>query len=170
MPEGAPFALLPIERGDVTSGFDCGAAELNRYLAAFAFQNHQAHSTFTCVAAAPDGSIAGYYSITCTAIPHDEAAERLRKGLARHPIGMLLLARLAVDLRFRGRGVGAQLLRHAFLLTVQTAGQVGCRGLLVDAKDDSAAAFYRHHGLTPLPGNSHRLFVLTKDIARLIAA
>jgi hypothetical protein len=82
--------------------------------------------------------VRGYYSLAAGSVTHDEATERVKKGLARHPIPVILLARLAVDVSLQGKGVGPALLKDALLRVASAADTVGARALLVHAKDDNA--------------------------------
>ena len=91
----------------------------------------------------------------------------MKKGLARHPVPILLLARLAVDLRFQGAGLGRQLVRDAALLTIRISKVAGIRALVVDAKDERARRFYERLNFEAFPANPLRLFVLTKDLLSL---
>ena len=81
---------------------------------------------------------------------------------------MLLLARLAVDRRFQGQGLGAELLRDAMLRAISVSDQVGVRGVLVHAKDDAARRFYERFDFEPLPGNELHLVMLMKDLKRIV--
>src|ERR1051326_4176503 len=135
MPEFLAETPRPLQSSDPVAGFDCGVEELNRYLQRFAWMNQQANAAVTYVAM-QQGVIAGFYTIVAASAEHGQAPERLKKGLARHPIPVLLLARLAVDVRFRGAGLGSQLLRDAALLTVRISKVAGIRALVVDAKDN----------------------------------
>ena len=155
-----PRPLLP---GDPVARFDCGVEELNRYLHRFAWMNQQANAAVTYVAVR-DGIIAGYYSLAAAAIQNEESPERLKKGLARHPIPVLLLARLAVGRRFQGAGIGGQLLRDAALNAVNVSKLAGIRALVVDAKDERAREFYERFNFQPFPAYPLRLYVLTKDL------
>jgi GNAT superfamily N-acetyltransferase len=163
MPEFLAETPRPLQSGDPVADFDCGVEELNRYLQRFAWMNQQANAAVTYVAV-KEGIITGYYTIVAGCAEHAEAPERLRKGLARHPIPVLLLARLAVDLRFRGTGLGTQLVREAALLTLQLSKVAGVRALVVDAKDDRTQRFYERLNFERFPANPLRLFVLTKDL------
>ncbi len=95
---------------------------------------------------------------------HENAAERLTKGMPRLDIPAVLLARLAVDSAVQGRGLGAWLLRDAMLRTVAVSNEVGIRALLVHAIDDSARAFYTRFGFEPSPTDRHNLQIIIKDI------
>lgn len=85
----------------------------------------------------------------------------------RHPVPVMLLARLAVDRREQGGALGAAMLRDAIARTLQVSEEVGVRALLVSATNPAAAAFYEHFGFEPLPGDPLRLFLLHKDMRRL---
>jgi GNAT superfamily N-acetyltransferase len=167
MPEFLAETPRPLQSSDPVAGFDCGVEELNRYLQRFAWMNQQANAAVTYVAM-QQGVIAGFYTIVAASAEHGQAPERLKKGLARHPIPVLLLARLAVDVRFRGAGLGSQLLRDAALLTVRISKVAGIRALVVDAKDNRARRFYEKFNFEPFPTNPLRLFVLTKDLLPLV--
>jgi GNAT superfamily N-acetyltransferase len=166
MPEFLAETPRPLLSRDPVADFDCGVEELNRYLQRFAWMNQQANAAVTYVAM-KQGAIAGYYTIVAASAEHVEAPERLKKGLARHPIPVILLARLAVDLRFRGAGLGKQLVREAALLTAKLSKLTGIRALVVDAKDERARMFYEKLNFEPFPANPLRLFVLTKDLLSL---
>jgi predicted N-acetyltransferase YhbS len=86
------------------------------------------------------------------------------KGLAAHPVPVILLARLAVDVNERGKGLGAGLLKDALLRAVQAADIIGCRAVMVHAKDDAARAFYGRFGFEASRDDPFRLFLLMKDV------
>jgi GNAT superfamily N-acetyltransferase len=147
--------------------FDCGREELNRYLRRFAWQNQQAGAAQTYLGLVRDAVI-GYYTLAVGQVSREEAPERLTKGLARHPVPMMLLARLAVDRRRQGQGVGKALLKDAMLRTLQAAGIAGIRAFAVHAKDEEARRFYLKFDFLPSPSDPMHLFVLLKDVRKLI--
>jgi GNAT superfamily N-acetyltransferase len=148
--------------------FDCGRVELNRYLQRFAWQNQQAGAAQTYVGVAGE-VLVGYYSLAVGHVTLGDAPARLTKGLAKHPIPIMLLARLAVDRRWQGQGVGRALLRDAMQRTVQAADIAGIRAFAVHAKDDEARRFYEHFDFIPSPTDPMHLFVMLKDVRRIIA-
>jgi GNAT superfamily N-acetyltransferase len=150
-------------------GFDCGREELNRYLLRYAWLNQQAGAAQTYVGLVED-AIIGYHTLAVGQVSREEAPERLTKGLARHPIPIMLLARLAVDRRWHGRGAGKALLRDAMRRTLQAADIAGIRALAVHAKDDDARNFYEKFDFIPSPTDPMHLFVLLKDLRRIIGA
>ena len=149
-------------------GFDCGREELNRYLSRYAWANQQAGAAQTYVGLVGD-AVVGYYTLAVGQITRDEAPERLTKGLARHPVPVMLLARLAVTLNFKGQGVGKALLRDAMQRTLQAADIAGIRAFGVHAKDDDAKRFYEKFDFIPSPVDPMHLFVLLKDVRRIIS-
>jgi GNAT superfamily N-acetyltransferase len=89
--------------------------------------------------------------------------------LARHPVPIMLLARLAVDRRWQGQGVGKALLKDAMQRTLQAAEIAGIRAFAVHAKDEEARSFYQKFDFIPSPTDPMHLFVLLKDVRRMIS-
>jgi GNAT superfamily N-acetyltransferase len=149
-------------------GFDCGREELNRYLLRYAWANQQAGAAQTYVGLVED-AVVGYHTLAVGQVTREEAPERVIKGLARHPVPIMLLARLAVDRRWQGLGVGKALLKDAMQRTVQAADIAGIRAFAVHAKDEEARRFYQKFDFIPSPTDPMHLFVLLKDIRRVIS-
>jgi GNAT superfamily N-acetyltransferase len=149
-------------------GFDCGREELNRYLQRYAWANQQAGAAQTYVGLVGD-AVVGYYALAVGQVTREEAPERLTKGLARHPVPIMLLARMAVDRRWQGQGIGKALLRDAMQRTVQAADIAGIRAFAVHAKDEEARNFYQKFDFIPSPTDPMHLFVLLKDVRRIIS-
>jgi len=154
-----------LRREHAIEGFDCGREQLNRYLLRYAWQNQQAGASQTYVGVLGD-TIIGFYTLAVGQVTHAEAPERLTKGLARRPVPIMLLARLAVDRRWHGQGVGKALLRDAMDRTLQAANIAGIRAFAVHAKDEEARRFYEHFDFVPSPADPMHLFVLLKDVRR----
>lgn len=164
LPLTSPVAIA---RGHDLSAFDCGIPALNDYLRKHALANHQNESARTYVA--PRGCrVVGYYSLAAGSVRPEQAPGRVTKGLARHPVPVILLARLAVDRAERGQGLGKGLLKDALLRASQAADLIGCRAVLVHAKDDAAKAFYAKFDFTPSPTDELHLYLLMKDIRRYV--
>ncbi len=151
-----------------TQSFDCGAAPLNHFLQRYALANQANGSARTFVTVA-QAQVFGYYSLAAASVEHAAVPPRVSKGLARHPIPMLLLARLAVDVRAQGRGVGRSLLQSVLLKYLRACEVIGCRALMVHAKDDVAVRFYQSYGFEPSPVDAFHLYLLTKDIRKTLA-
>ena len=158
-----PLHIEKLQRTHAIEEFTCGQPELDRFLIRHALQAQQANSSQTYLGLR-DQTIIGYYTIVAGEVRHTDAPERVVKGMPRHPIPLLLLARLAVHREWQGRGIGAGLLLDALGRTLQVADVIGVRALAVHAKDSSAAAFYRHFGFVPSPTDNRHLYMLIKDI------
>jgi GNAT superfamily N-acetyltransferase len=147
-------------------GFDCGREELNRYLLRYAWMNQQAGAAQTYVGLVGE-AVVGYYTLAVGQVARDAAPERLTRGLARHPVPIMLLARLAVAVSAQGQGIGKALLRDAMQRTLQAADIAGIRAFAVHAKDEGARAFYERFDFIPSPVDPMHLFVLLKDVRRI---
>ena len=158
-----PLKIEKLQRSHKLDDFDCGQEALNRFLIRHALQNQQAEASQTYVALADD-KVVGYYTLVVGEVAFESAHERLTKGLARHPVPIMLLARLAIAVDWQGKGLGSGLLKDAMQRTVQAADIAGIRAFAVHAKDDEAKSFYEHFGFTPLPSDPYHLFRLLKDI------
>jgi GNAT superfamily N-acetyltransferase len=139
------FAIEKLARHHAVEKFDCAQEALNRFLARFALSSQQANASQTYLGLA-DATVVGFYTLVVSEVAYEDAPQRLVKGLARHPVPLMLLARLAVGALWQGRGIGAGLLKDAMRRTVRVADIVGIRALAAHAKVDRARAFYAHFG------------------------
>lgn len=151
-------APRPLSDADLLTGFDSGVASLDLWLIRTARRAQRGHTAETYVVVNSDAQIvAGYYCLSASSV-----ARALANGwLARNtpdPIPVILLGRLAVDSRYQGIGLGASLLRDAANRATQASRILGARALLVDAIDETAAAFYRKHMFEPFAENPLRLY------------
>lgn len=153
-------------RGDhPLEAFDCGQPDLNCWLIKHARQSQSSNSAQTYVGVV-DGVVVGYYSLAAGQLEYSDAPERIQKGLARHPVPIMLLARLAVHSEWQKRGVGRALIKDAVLRTLQAADLAGIRALAVHAKDDAARRYYEQFDFVASPTDPLHLFVLLKDIRK----
>jgi len=155
-----------LARTHLVDMFDCGEEPLNRFLSRYAFQNQQANASQTYIGLSGEDVI-GFYTLVVGEVLYDGAPERLTKGLARHPVPIMLLARLAVSLSWQGKGVGGGMLRDAILRSLQAADIAGIRAVTVHAKDHNARAFYERYGFIQSPTDPLHLYVLVKDLRNL---
>lgn len=148
--------------------FDCGLDALNRFLQKHALQNQHSGGSQTYVGLA-DGTVIGYYALAVGSVEQEHVPERVKKGLAKHSIPIMLLARLAVDLHWQKQGVGAALLKDAMLRTLQAADIAGIRAVVVHAKDETARRFYERFDFLPSPTDPLHLFMLLKDVRKIVS-
>lgn len=161
-------AVQKLDASHEVDAFDCGKEPLDRFLQRHALVNQKAGSAQTYVVCRGEQRVAGYYSLAVGAVEHADAPGRVGKGLARHPIPVMLLARLAIDRAEQGKGLGKALLKDALLRTAQAADIAGIRTLLVHAKDDEARAWYEQFDFEPSPTDPYHLFLLMKDLRALL--
>jgi GNAT superfamily N-acetyltransferase len=149
--------VVPLESSHDRTQFDCGVEPLNAYLKQYALQNQKkgiVRNYVTC-----RGSlVVGYYSLAYGSVAQADAPPVLTKGIGKYPIPLMILARLAVDVREKGRGLGKALLKDAVLRTLQAAEIAGLKAIFVQAKDQAAQQFYAKHGFLPSPGDPLHLF------------
>jgi len=157
----------PLTAAQDVRAFDCGKQELTEWLRRYALQNQQAGAARVYVVHRK-GRVVGYYALAAGSVEPEEAPERVRKGLARYPIPVILLARLAVDVSARGQGLGAGLLKDALSRSASAADEIGARAVLIHAKDDEAQVFYRHFDFEPSPTDPLQLFLLMKDLRAIL--
>lgn len=153
--------------GDGVDRFDCGQPALNQFLQRFALVNQKANSALTYVCCC-NGEVVGFYSLAVGCVDPEAAPNRVLKGLARHPVPVMILARLAVDQTCQRQGLGRALLKDALLRTAQAADIAGIRALLVHAKDEAARQWYESWGFESSPTDPFHLFLLLKDLKALL--
>lgn len=162
----APQPLAVHHRVD---GFDCGKPALTDWLLRHARQAQGSGSARTFVAC-DDDCVAGSFSLTVGQIHTLGAPERIRRGMGQYPIPLVILARLAVDRSYQGRGLGFSLLQDAVRRAIAVAEHAGIRALLTHPIDAQADAFYRRFGFESTPGNDRQLILLLKDARRIASA
>ena len=152
---------------DQVDAFDCGQAALNQFLQRYALVNQKANSAQTYVCCQGD-VVVGFYSLVVGSVDPQVAPSRVMKGLARHPVPVMILARLAVDKEHQRKSLGQALLKDALLRTAQAADIAGIRRLLVHVKDDMARRWYETWEFEPSPTDSYHLFLMLKDLKNLL--
>lgn len=161
-------AVRKLAATDQVDAFDCGQAALNQFLQRYALVNQKAGSAQTYVCCRDD-VVVGFYSLVVGSVDPEAAPSRVMKGLARHPVPVMILARLAVDTQHQRKGLGQALLRDALLRTAQAADIAGIRCLLIHAKDDAARRWYESWEFEPSPSDPYHLFMMIKDINGLLS-
>lgn len=153
------------------AAFRCRSAEQTEWLARYARQSTASGTTRVFVVTEHDADrIVAYYGWCMAHVQHSDASARLQKGAGRYPQPVALLARLAVDINYEGRGLGAGLLQDVFARLIELSERIGCRGLLVHSESAQARDFYLH--LVPefelSPSDPMHLVLLMKDIRRTL--
>ena len=165
--------LSPVEllgRNHRTEEFDCGRhPALSEWLKRYVLINQQNDAARTYVVHRAN-YVVGYYSLAAASVEKHEAPARIAKGLASHPIGMVLLARLAVAKSEQGSGLGKALLKDALRRACHAADTISARAVLVHAIDAEARAFYEHFGFEASPTHELHLMLLMKDVRAAIKA
>lgn len=159
----------PLSKAHLLGDFDCGKPLLNTWLTQHALQAQGSGSAKTYVVSR-DFRVLGYFSLTVGQVNTHEAPERVRRGMGRYPIPVVILARLAVDLGWQGRGLGVGMLQDAIRRTFNIADQAGIRALLTHPLDEDAESFYRRFGFVSSPVSRRQLLLLLKDAKKYLAA
>ncbi|MDT8369519.1 MAG: GNAT family N-acetyltransferase [Longimicrobiales bacterium] len=141
-----------LARDDDRSGFSCGQADLDRFFEHYAGQNQfKLHLAVTWVAVV-EGRIVGFATVAASSIERAGVPiPRLRGRMPAYPLPVLRLARLGVETRAQGLGIGKALLRHVLALAVEQRDRLGCVGIVTDAKPE-AVSFYQSLGFVPVAG------------------
>ncbi len=170
-PTDAPWRIIPLDSAvHDRAAFSCGAPELDRYIREQASQD--ARRDFARVfVALRDGTpdVRGYYSLSAASFQRADLPADQARRLPRYPVPAALLGRLAVDAGARGEGLGAFLLMDALNRVVLATQTLAVHAVIVDARDDAAAAFYRKYGFIPFAGTGMQLFLPMATIRRVAA-
>jgi GNAT superfamily N-acetyltransferase len=153
---------------DAVESFDCGQPALNQFLHRYALVNQRSNSAQTYVSC-HSGRVVGFYSLAVGSVDPATATPRVTKGTAQHPVPVMILARLAVDLQHQRAGLGKALLKDALMRTAQAADIAGIRALLVHAKDELAGQWYRNWEFEPSASDPFHLYLLMKDLKALVS-
>ena len=164
------ITVEPLGRQHDRTAFHCGADALDRYLKQQARQDADKRVAAPFVAVRPpDTRVLGYYTLSASVLTLTELPEELARKLPRYPqLPVTLLGRLAVDQSTQGQGLGEHLLLDALNRSLVHADRISAMAVIVDAKDENAASFYRHYGFIPLQAQPSRLFVPMRSIAQLL--
>jgi GNAT superfamily N-acetyltransferase len=156
---------VPLEARHRTESFRSGVLSLDEWLHKHAFQSHRSGGSRVFVTTETDLDVAGYYALAAGAVMPREAAARLVRGLAANqPVPVVLLGRLAVEVRHQGQHLGRSLLLDAMTRVVEAGELIGIRALLVHAIDSAAREWYAQFGFERSPTNPLHLLLLMKDL------
>jgi len=155
---GAPFRLALLDATHDRTAFNCGSAQLDRYVREQVTQDVRRRVATCFVALTDERRIAGYYTLASSSVPLSDLPIETAKKLPRYPtVPAVRLGRLAVDQTFKGQGLGGALLADA--IDRAAGAEIAAYAVIVNAKEEVAVAFYRHHGFIALPDSPLTLFL-----------
>lgn len=163
MPEAALTGPEKLSRHHELDFFTCGVESLDHWLKRFAYANQQSDLTTTYVVHRKN-KVVGYYALTAGSMSREDAPQRVAKGAPNHPLGVVLLARLAVHESEKGVGLGRALLKDALLRAAAAADIIAVRAVVVHALNEDARRFYLRFDFEPSPSHPLHLILLMKDI------
>ncbi|HEY5338319.1 MAG TPA: GNAT family N-acetyltransferase [Rhizomicrobium sp.] len=158
-----PYALRAAH--DV-SAFDCGKDALTDWIRHRA-KKSEARGARTFVVCETANRVVGYYALAAGAVERARSPSSLSRNMP-DPIPVIVLARLAVDQAWSGKGIGGGLLKDALKRALAVSQNVGARAMLVHAIDDDAVAFYQQYGFRPFPSETRTLFLPLEHVAAVI--
>jgi GNAT superfamily N-acetyltransferase len=163
--------VVALQKAHERAAFDCGSEDLNRYLREQARQDADRRVAAAFVLTQPgSATVLGFYTLSASLIPVQELPAGLLKRLPRYPrLPVTLLGRLAVDKTAGGQGTGEFLLVDALRRSLEASRHIAAMAVIVDAKDERAASFYRHFDFLPLQQTPLRFFLPMTQIAKLLA-
>lgn len=167
---GGVWSFVPLSRAHDRASFRCGVEALDEFLKSGARQNAEAGISRTIVAVRSGSTaISGFYTVRMGEVQFDLLPADERKRLPRYPVPVVHLARLAVDLRERGKGLGAELLVDAFARALRSTSEIAAAGVEVVAKDDEARAFYAKFGFKSLRDRQLHMYISMKVVRAAFA-
>ena len=170
-PQQRKFVIEPLGTKHDRAAFSCGVPAMDAYLRKQARQDLKKRVAAPFVIT-PDGeTIAGYYTLSQYAVQLEAVPDDFAKRLPKYPmVPATLIGRLAVDSEFRGQGLGEKLLMDALKRSLRLSKELASAAVVVDAKDDAAAAFYKKYGFIEFPKIERRLFLAMGTVAQLFEA
>lgn len=163
---GPPFRIEPLGQKHERAFFNSASPALDSYFRERVRRDIERHVATCFVAVDEDDRVAGFYTLSSSSILLDSLDPDLAKRLPRYPtVPVTLLGRLAVAVHARGMGLGATLLLDALERSARAQKEIASFAVVVDAKDEAAANFYRHYHFRELTGN--RLFLPMAEVVRL---
>jgi len=163
-----------LEEQDQVELFNCGDEPLNNYLRRHAWSNQEKSSigvTYVAIDEAAPRTVLGYFTLATASVPREAFPKKYVRGLPPYDLPLILLARLAVDRRFSGKGLGHFLISEAFRISLRVAEDVGCRGVLADVYRDRIT-WYARYGFVALEGSApdgpQRMFLDIRTIRRAL--
>lgn len=156
-----PYQIRPLDASTNTAGFQCGSEPLDNYIRRYASQDMRRNVARVFVATPENNpqQLAGFFTLSAGSMSCSSLPALLARKLPRYPVPVALIGRLAVHTKFQGKGLGSILLADACQRISQASTVLAVAGIVVDAKDDEAIAFYQHFGFIPLQGQADRMML-----------
>lgn len=155
------YQIRPLDASINTANFQCGREPLDDYIRRYASQDVRRNvaRVFVAVLADTPQHLAGFFTLSAGSVSCSSLPASLARKLPRYPVPVALIGRLAVDVKFQGKGLGSILLADACQKVSQASAVLAVAGIIVDAKDEQAIAFYKHFGFVPLQGQTDRMML-----------
>lgn len=155
------YQIRPLDAAVDVATFQSGSSPLDEYIRRYASQDVRRNVARVFVATPEDDHrlLAGFFTLSACSVSCSNLPESMARKLPRYPIPVALIGRLAVDAAFQGKGLGSILLADACQKVAQASSVLAVVGIIVDAEDEAASAFYQHFGFTSLLGQPERLIM-----------
>lgn len=155
------YRIRPLDSSIDTASFQCGIKPLDDYIRRYASQDMRKNVARVFVATPENNpqQMAGFFTLSAGSVSCSSLPESLAQKLPRYPVPVALIGRLAVAITFQGKGLGSILLADACQKISQASSVLAVAGIIVDAKDEKAIAFYTHFGFIPLQGQAGRMML-----------
>lgn len=155
------YQIGPLDAAIETANFRCGSEPLDDYIRRYASQDVRRNIAriFVATPRSDPQRPAGFFTLSAGSVICSSLPDTLARKLPRYPVPVALIGRLAVDVEFQGKGLGSILLADACQKVFQASSVLAVTGIIVDAKDEKAIAFYAHFGFVPLQGQADRMML-----------
>jgi len=155
------YQIRPLDASTHTANFQCGREALDNYIRRYASQDVRRNVARVFVASPENDplQLAGFFTLSAGSVSCSSLPASLARKLPHYPVPVALIGRLAVDSKFQGKGLGSILLADACQKVSQASSVLAVAGIIVDAKDDEASAFYKHFGFIQLQGQADRMML-----------
>jgi ribosomal protein S18 acetylase RimI-like enzyme len=163
------YNIRPLDAAVDVAAFRCGQPALDTYIRHYASQDIRRNvaRVFIATPASDSQKLAGFFTLNAGSVSCTDLPEAMARKLPHYPVPVALLGRLAVAQDYQGQGLGSILLVNACQKVVQASSILAVAGIIVDAKDAAAFAFYQHFGFMPLPGQAKRLMLPIKTVQQM---
>lgn len=155
------YCIRPLDAFINAAEFQCGSEPLNDYIRRYASQDVHRNIARVFIATPENDprQLSGFFTLSAGSVSCSSLPASLARKLPRYPVPVALIARLGVDKKFQGKGLGSILLADACQKVSQASTVLAVAGIIIDAKDDDAISFYKHFGFIPLQGQAGRMLL-----------